>query len=165
MAVILFVPPLSAEDWVTMNRVTTSAVVTAVLTGAVIAGAATPASATTVKARAYAVAKAQKNDPYRRGGVGPRYFDCSGLTQYAYKGAGKKLPHNAQRQYNATRHIKRSQLQVGDLVFFGNPATHVGIYAGGGKIWNANSGHYRGYKVVLAPIREYGGPVRYGQVR
>lgn len=148
-----------------MNRVATSAVVAVVISGAVVAGTATPAASTTVKARAYSVAKAQKNDPYHRGSAGPYRFDCSGLTQYAYKRAGKYIPRTARGQYNATRHITRSHLQVGDLVFFGSPVYHVGVYAGGGKIWNANSGHYRGYKVVLAPIKEYGGVVRYGQVR
>lgn len=148
-----------------MNRVATSTVVLASIGGLIALGAATPAEATTLKAWAANTAKVHRGDPYRYGSAGPYWFDCSGLTQYAYKSIGKKIPRTASGQYNATRHVSRSQLQVGDLVFFGNPAYHVGVYAGGGNIWNANTGSYRGRKVVLAPISEYGGPVRYGQVR
>lgn len=146
-----------------MNRIVTSAAVLIALGG--VALTATPAEAATLKARAYGVARAQKNDPYHLGSAGPDRFDCSGLTYYAYRKVGKKIPRTAAAQYNATRHIPSSKRQVGDLVFFGRPVYHVGVYAGHDEIWNANRGKYRGYRVVLAPINEYGGPVRYGQVK
>jgi cell wall-associated NlpC family hydrolase len=71
--------------------------------------------------------------PYRYGGASPRGFDCSGLTQYVYGLLGVRLPRSAAQQYQATRHIPRSQAQRGDLVFFftAGAVTHVGIYLGG----------------------------------
>ena len=148
-----------------MNRVVTCAAVSVVLAASAVVASATPAQAAPLKARALDVARAQVNDPYRRGSAGPYRFDCSGLTQYSYKKVGKRLPRTAAAQYNATRHVSARNRQPGDLVFFGSPVHHVGVYAGNGKIYNANTGSYRGRKVVLAPISEYGGPVRYGQVR
>lgn len=148
-----------------MNRTAACAVVGVVLAASAVAVIATPAQAASTKVRALGVAKAQTNDPYRRGAAGPYRFDCSGLTQYSYKQVGKRLPRTAAEQYNATRHVSARDRQPGDLVFFGRPVYHVGVYAGNGKIYNANTGSYRGRKVVLAPISEYGGPVRYGQVR
>lgn len=126
---------------------------------------ATPSEAATIGSRALVIAGNQVNDPYQYGASGPNRFDCSGLTQYAFKSVGKQLPRTAAQQLNATTPVSASQRQPGDLVFFGSPVYHVGIYAGGGKIWNANTGSYRGRRVVLAPISEYGGTVRYGRVR
>lgn len=99
------------------------------------AGAATP----TLGQRALTVATQQTGKPYVYGAAGPRAFDCSGLTQYAYAKVGRRLPHNALAQYQSTHHIPLSQLHAGDLVFMnfsgGSPAgiTHVGIYAGRGN--------------------------------
>jgi cell wall-associated NlpC family hydrolase len=89
--------------------------------------------------RAVVVASRQVGRPYVYGAAGPWAFDCSGLTQYAYARAGRRLPHNALGQYLAIRHVPLSQLRPGDLVFMnfsgGGPAgiSHVGIYAGGGN--------------------------------
>ncbi|SFC83738.1 Cell wall-associated hydrolase, NlpC family [Nocardioides terrae] len=82
--------------------------------------------------RAFAVAVDQKGDPYVWGATGPDAFDCSGLTSYAYKRAGLSLPRTAAAQSGAVRHIPRSQLRRGDLVFFsdGGHVYHVGLYAG-----------------------------------
>ncbi len=143
-----------------MNRVATSAVALAALGGVVLA--ATPAEAATLQARALSVAKAQNGDPYKSGATGPSAFDCSGLTYYSYKKSGKTLPRTAQGQYNSSKHVSYSSRRVGDLIFIGKSSKsiyHVGIYAGfwSGKswMWNANSGSYRGRKVVLAPVKEY----------
>ncbi len=67
-------------------------------------------------------------------------FDCSGLTQYAYGKAGVSLCHSSSGQYASCKKIASSQLQVGDLVFWGNSRNinHVGIYSGGGKIIDAS---------------------------
>ncbi|MEO6702455.1 MAG: C40 family peptidase [Jatrophihabitantaceae bacterium] len=89
--------------------------------------------------RAVLAARKQVGKPYVYGAAGPRAFDCSGLTQYAYAAAGRRLPHNALQQYKSIRHVAISQLRPGDLVFMnftgGSAAgiTHVGIYAGGGN--------------------------------
>lgn len=150
-----------------MKRLTCAALST-VLSGGIVLGLAPGEAhaATSIRVRALHTAAAQKGDPYKRGGTGPYYFDCSGLTSYSYKKNGKDIPRTAQGQYNRYPHVSAGSRQAGDLVFFFNSsgAYHVGIYAGGGKIWNANRGRYRGYKVVLAPIGEYDGAVRYARV-
>jgi cell wall-associated NlpC family hydrolase len=82
-------------------------------------------------------ARAQLGKPYVYAGSGPDVFDCSGLTMYAWAAAGVSLPHNAEAQYTALPHVSQSELQPGDLVFFGSPIHHVGIYAGGGTMIEA----------------------------
>jgi cell wall-associated NlpC family hydrolase len=67
---------------------------------------------------------------YVFGGAGPRYWDCSGLTMRAFQQAGISLPHSAAYQFSFGRAVPRNMLQPGDLVFFGRPITHVGIYLG-----------------------------------
>ncbi|MEU2669249.1 C40 family peptidase [Streptomyces sp. NPDC007164] len=102
-------------------------------------GAATDAQAATLSMKALNIAASKKGSPYSWGATGPNRFDCSGLTLYSFKKAGKKLPRTAQQQYNRTRHISASHRQRGDLVFFhyGRSVYHVGIYAGKGKIWHS----------------------------
>ena len=117
--------------------------ITSALTLAAVAGstlmASAPADAATIEARALSIAASKHGDPYAWGASGPNRFDCSGLTYYSFKHAGKSLPRTAQAQYNSVRHISRSSLRPGDLVFFhyGSYVYHVGIYAGGGRIWHA----------------------------
>ncbi|MBC9728114.1 bifunctional lytic transglycosylase/C40 family peptidase [Streptomyces sp. TRM68367] len=96
-----------------------------------------------------AIAYAQKKlgTPYLWGGEGtPEQggrFDCSGLTQAAYKSVGIDLPRVANDQYNAGPHPARDELLPGDLVFFSDDLTnprairHVGIYVGGGYMIDA----------------------------
>jgi cell wall-associated NlpC family hydrolase len=82
-------------------------------------------------------AKAQIGKPYVYGGAGPDSFDCSGLTMYAWRAGGVGLPHSAEMQYNAIPHVAITQLQPGDLIFYGSPIHHVGIYVGGGQMIDA----------------------------
>lgn len=86
----------------------------------------------------YKVAQQQLGKPYGWGAVGPYSFDCSGFTSYVYKkGASKKLPRTAQSQYNKYKHVSYSNLEKGDLVFFGGNVVnirHVGMYIGRGKM-------------------------------
>jgi cell wall-associated NlpC family hydrolase len=81
---------------------------------------------------AFDVARDQQGDPYVWGATGPNAFDCSGLTSYTYRRAGLSLPRTAAAQSGAVRHIARSHMRRGDLVFFsdGGHVYHVGLYAG-----------------------------------
>jgi peptidoglycan DL-endopeptidase CwlO len=74
--------------------------------------------------------------PYVYGGTTTSGFDCSGFTQYVFARAGiASLPRTAEEQRQATTPV--STPAVGDLVFFGAPAYHVGIYAGNGMMWDS----------------------------
>ena len=88
-------------------------------------------------AAAVQYAYAQLGKPYRYGASGASTFDCSGLTMQAWAAAGVALGHNAAGQYASTRHVSRDALQPGDLVYFGRPIHHDGIYIGGGKFIEA----------------------------
>jgi cell wall-associated NlpC family hydrolase len=79
----------------------------------------------------------QIGDKYVFGADGMTYWDCSGLTMRAFQTAGVSLPHSSRAQYNYGKLVKRSNLAAGDLVFFGRPISHVGIYLGGGKMVHA----------------------------
>lgn len=97
--------------------------------------------------------------PYVYGGSSPSGFDCSGFTSYVYKHFGVSLSRTAAGQYSNGTAVSRANLQVGDLVMFGSPINHVGIYAGGGRIVHAanpsrgvttdtiNSGYYNTHYV------------------
>lgn len=87
--------------------------------------------------KAVETARAQIGKPYEWGAAGPNSFDCSGLTSYAWAAAGVSLPHSSRAQYSSLPHVARSQIQPGDLLFYGNPIHHVGIYEGGGVMINA----------------------------
>lgn len=81
---------------------------------------------------------------YVNGGNGPYAFDCSGLTQWAYRQNGVSIPRTAAAQYSATSRVSKSSLKTGDLVFFKGTTgkggiTHVGIYVGGGRFVHAGS--------------------------
>ncbi|MER5886527.1 C40 family peptidase [Streptomyces sp. NPDC001941] len=118
-----------------------SALTLAAVGGTMLApgGASEAHAATSSATKALNVAASKKGAPYKYGAAGPSRFDCSGLTLYSYKRAGKTLPRTAQQQYNKTRHIGSGSRQKGDLVFFhsGRGVYHVGIYAGSGKIWHS----------------------------
>ncbi|MFD8568880.1 C40 family peptidase [Streptomyces sp. NPDC057694] len=107
--------------------------------GLMVPGAAPEASAAVASTKALQVAASKKGAPYKWGATGPRRFDCSGLTLYSFKRAGKKLPRTAAQQYNKTRHVSASHRKRGDLVFFhsGRSVYHVGIYAGKGRMWHS----------------------------
>ncbi|PZF99843.1 C40 family peptidase [Micromonospora deserti] len=80
---------------------------------------------------------AQVGDPYVWGATGPNSFDCSGLTQYAYKAAGIYLTHFTGAQWNEGKAIPRSEARPGDLVFFFSDLHHVGLYLGNNKMVHA----------------------------
>jgi cell wall-associated NlpC family hydrolase len=73
--------------------------------------------------------------PYVYGGSSPSGFDCSGFTSYVYRQAGISIPRTASQQQAAATRV--SNPQPGDLVFFGYPAYHVGIYVSPGRMIDA----------------------------
>src|SRR5439155_17943673 len=84
---------------------------------------ADPAAASAVN---FAVSQVGK--PYEWGATGPDTFDCSGLTSKAWSAAGRTIPRVAADQQAAAIPVAISDGQAGDLVFFGSPAHHVGMY-------------------------------------
>jgi len=79
----------------------------------------------------------QIGDRYVFGADGMVYWDCSGLTMRAYQSAGVSLPHSSAAQSRMGKSISFSQKKPGDLMFFGRPVSHVGIYLGGGRMVHA----------------------------
>ncbi|MFI0723778.1 C40 family peptidase [Streptomyces sp. NPDC021224] len=127
-----------------LSRLGAASVLTAaaVAVPSLLPGAVQQAEAATTGVRALGVAASKKGSLYQWGATGPSRFDCSGLTLYSFRKAGKRLPRTAAAQYRSIRHISASSRHIGDLVFFhsGSSASsvyHVGIYAGGGEIWHA----------------------------
>ncbi|MFB7481660.1 NlpC/P60 family protein [Streptomyces anulatus] len=102
-------------------------------------------------AQAIAFAHGAIGKPYVWGATGPNAFDCSGLTQAAWKAAGVSLPRTTYTQINAGARIPRSQLAPGDLVFFYSGISHVGLYIGGGQMIHAPR---PGAPVRIAPVDE-----------
>jgi len=91
-----------------------------------------------IRGAAMNIALAQRGKPYVWAAAGPSSFDCSGLVVYAYAQAGMPgLPHYTGTQQTMGVSVPRGQEQPGDLVFFGSPAHHVGIYVGNGLMVDA----------------------------
>ncbi|NLU72359.1 glycoside hydrolase [Streptomyces sp. HNM0575] len=84
-----------------------------------------------------AYAKSQLGKPYVWGATGPSSFDCSGLTQGAWKAAGISLPRTTWDQVKVGTKVAKSEMKPGDLVFFYDDISHVGIYVGGGQMIHA----------------------------
>ena len=83
-------------------------------------------------------AVSQVGAPYVWGASGPNSFDCSGLVKWAYGRSGVSLPHYSGAMYAMTTRISASQLQPGDLVFWGGGGSeHVAIYMGGNQLVHA----------------------------
>ncbi|WP_329389885.1 NlpC/P60 family protein [Streptomyces sp. NBC_01351] len=135
-----------------------TALVLAVSVTALFALASPSQAASSYGIKAVAIAASKKGAPYVYGATGPREFDCSGLTLYAFRKAGRTLPRTADAQYESTLRISSTQRTPGDLVFFpkGSTMGHVGIYAGHDKIWHAPK---PGTRVRLERI--WTGSVRY----
>jgi len=79
----------------------------------------------------------QIGDRYVFGAAGLTTWDCSGLTMRAFQSAGVSLPHSSAAQSRMGKSIPFGQKKPGDLLFFGRPVSHVGIYLGGGRMVHA----------------------------
>lgn len=124
---------------------------TAAPAGTTPAAASASAPATGRASAALSFARAQLGKPYVWGATGPSAYDCSGLTQAAWRAAGVSLPRTTYTQINAGRRVSRSELAPGDLVFFYSGISHVGLYIGGGQMIHAPR---PGAPVRIAPIDE-----------
>ena len=112
-------------------------------------------------ARVIAAARQQLGDGYVWGGNGPDQWDCSGLTSVLWRDAGvKDIPRVSRDQQAWAWPIRASQRRPGDLIFFGDPVTHVSIYVGNGKVIDASSANK---KVLERPVWSFD-VVRYGRV-
>ena len=80
-------------------------------------------------------ALSQVGTPYGWGGTGNGSFDCSGLTQWAWRQAGVELPRTAESQ-TVGRQVSADELQPGDLIVWDG---HVAMYSGGGQMVEAGS--------------------------
>ena len=79
----------------------------------------------------------QIGDRYVFGAAGTVTWDCSGLTMRAFQAAGVSLPHSSAAQSRMGKKVALNALKPGDLLFYGRPVSHVGIYLGGGKMVHA----------------------------
>lgn len=103
------------------------------------------------------VAAGLTGTPYQWGGSTPAGFDCSGFTSYVFAQVGISLPRTAAQQQAFATPV--SNPQPGDLVFYGYPAYHIGIYAGDGMMYDSP----RPGKVLdLRPV--FDGVTGYGRV-
>jgi len=94
---------------------------------------------------------------YVYGGTTTAGFDCSGYTQYVFAKLGINIPRTAEEQRQAVTAV--SNPQPGDLVFFGSPAYHVGIYAGNGMMWDSpHTGAAIALRAVWSSSPTYGRP-------
>ncbi|MFF2509553.1 NlpC/P60 family protein [Streptomyces sp. NPDC058086] len=101
-------------------------------------GSSTTDSSYTAKAdKALAFARTQIGKPYVWGATGPGSYDCSGLTQAAWKAAGVDLPRTTWDQVNVGTTVPLSDIKPGDLVFFYDDISHVGLYIGNGMMIHA----------------------------
>ncbi|MEP7193689.1 MAG: C40 family peptidase [Actinomycetota bacterium] len=125
----------------------------------------TPAPATTAKTPVVApsssgvlgVAASLAGIYYIYGGTTTAGFDCSGFTQFVFAKVGISLPRTAEQQRQAVQPV--TDPRPGDLVFFGSPAHHVGIYAGNGMMWDSpQTGSAIALRAIWSSSPSYGRP-------
>ena len=97
-------------------------------------------TATGIGAKLVEEAKKHLGKRYVWGATGPNTFDCSGLTQYCHKKLGINIPRTSLAQSKSGKLVSKSDLQVGDLIFWKTtsaPVGHVGMYVGNGQFIHA----------------------------
>ncbi|MGV9254601.1 C40 family peptidase [Streptomyces sp. NPDC003697] len=97
-------------------------------------------------AKALAFARAQVGKPCVWGATGPDSYDCSSLTQAAWRAAGVDLPRTAAGQAGCGTPVALAEMQAGDLILFHGDVSHVGLCTGSGLMIHAPG--------PGAPIRE-----------
>ena len=117
---------------------------------------------------AFAKKQVEARKPYVWGDEGPNAFDCSGLVYAAYKAAGLGWPNwdrlNSALYSTYTMHVGLDELVPGDLLFYSYKGTvstihHITIYAGGGKMWEANS---KGKGLLYSDVHSIKGLMPFG---
>ncbi|MEU9476410.1 NlpC/P60 family protein [Streptomyces sp. NPDC048191] len=125
-------------------------------------GSTTSSSYDTKAEKALAFARAQIGKPYVWGATGPDSYDCSGLTQAAWRAAGVTLPRTTYDQVDAGTTVSLADARPGDLVFFYDDISHVGIYIGNGMMIHApkpgayvreESIYYGGESIIHSVVR------------
>ncbi|MBF6075053.1 C40 family peptidase [Nocardia beijingensis] len=101
---------------------------------------------------ALAAATTQIGKPYEWGGTGPDSWDCSGLVQWAYRQVGVSLPRTTWQQAKVGAPVPRGSLSLGDVIVLNSDGSHVGIYAGNGRVLNA---YGQGVPVGFTPLDEF----------
>ncbi|MDT0615624.1 C40 family peptidase [Streptomyces lancefieldiae] len=114
-----------------------------------LTGPGTAAPASGRAAAAVAAARSALGKPYVWGANGPSSFDCSGLIQWAYAQAGVGLPRTSQAQAGAGQRVSLAEARPGDLVAYRDDASHIGMYAGNGRVIHAP---YPGAPVRYDPV-------------
>lgn len=118
--------------------------------------------------RAVAFAKAAIGTPYVRGGTSSAGYDCSGLTDMAYKAAGVNIGRTSEDQYAmGFPSVRWGAWAPGDLVFSQWPGDdaapgHVVMYVGGGRCIAAP---HTGATVEYEPVSTFAAPHYMGSVR
>lgn len=123
-----------------LKKLIATVIVSFVLTTSLFAGSA---DASSVNAnQLVASAKSVIGVKYRSGGTTAAGFDCSGYVNYVFNKLGISLPRTSGGMYATGKSVTKSNLQVGDLVFFntsGKGVSHVGIYIGDNKFAHSSS--------------------------
>ena len=134
----------------TVRQTQESALLKEVLSGANKAGIVVEPGSPVETALAY------HGVPYLWGGATPAGFDCSGLVMYVFAQHGVLLPHYSGSQFQLGTPVALSAIQPNDVVFFGNPVHHVGIYCGGGYFIEAP---HTGDFVKIAKLSDWNGQI------
>ena len=86
------------------------------------------------------LAKGKLGCKYVWGATGPNTFDCSGLMLWCHKQLGITIPRTSLAQSKSGKSVSKSDLQVGDLIFWKTTSAevgHVGMYVGNNQFIHA----------------------------
>lgn len=129
---------------------------------AAVASKGSPRPPDQAAARVVDAAREQVGDRYAWGGSGPDDWDCSGLVSTLWRTVGKVtgIPRTSRAQADWAIAVPAAQALPGDLVFFDQPVSHVGIYLGDGRMIDASQSRQQ---VVLRDVYR-ARVIRYGRV-